>query len=130
VQSVVGWERRGVVTGANMFARYLGQTLGAALFGAVFNRAMAERLAQAPASMAAELPHDINAVISALHDEGTTAAAAGYLRHSMDVATRDLFLGMAAIGVLIVLALLTVPRHFPVLPEAEAPEPAVRDPAE
>jgi EmrB/QacA subfamily drug resistance transporter len=127
VQSVVGWERRGVVTGANMFARYLGQTLGAALFGAIFNRAMAERLAQAPASMAAQLPHDLNEVIGALHDNRTAGAAAGYLRHSMDLATRDLFLGMAAIGVLIVLALLAVPRHFPVLPQEDGPQRSAPD---
>src|SRR5690606_20534784 len=37
VQSVVDWNRRGVVTGASMFSRYFGQTLGAAMFAAVFN---------------------------------------------------------------------------------------------
>src|SRR5699024_1673585 len=28
VQSVVGWDKRGVVTGTNMFSRYLGQCIG------------------------------------------------------------------------------------------------------
>lgn len=44
-QSTVSWEQRGVVTGAVMFSRYLGQSLGAAIFGAVFNAAILHRLA-------------------------------------------------------------------------------------
>ncbi|QDQ98895.1 MFS transporter [Tomitella fengzijianii] len=37
LQSTVGWDERGTVTGGAMFARYLGQSLGAAVFGAVTN---------------------------------------------------------------------------------------------
>jgi EmrB/QacA subfamily drug resistance transporter len=36
-QSVVGWERRGVVTGTNMFIRSLGSAVGVALFGSIVN---------------------------------------------------------------------------------------------
>jgi EmrB/QacA subfamily drug resistance transporter len=36
-QSVVGWERRGVVTGANMFIRSLGSAVGVAVFGSIVN---------------------------------------------------------------------------------------------
>jgi EmrB/QacA subfamily drug resistance transporter len=36
-QSVVGWERRGVVTGANMFVRSLGSAVGVAVFGGIVN---------------------------------------------------------------------------------------------
>jgi EmrB/QacA subfamily drug resistance transporter len=36
-QSSVGWGERGVVTGANMFARSIGSAVGAAIFGAVAN---------------------------------------------------------------------------------------------
>src|SRR5699024_2489028 len=46
IQAVVGWEKRGVVTGANQFCRYLGQSLGAAIFGAVFNAAYMNQLSQ------------------------------------------------------------------------------------
>ncbi|WP_020498165.1 MDR family MFS transporter [Sciscionella marina] len=37
MQAGVGWSERGVVTGANQFARYLGSGLGAAVYGAVSN---------------------------------------------------------------------------------------------
>jgi EmrB/QacA subfamily drug resistance transporter len=36
-QSVVGWERRGLVTGTNMFIRSLGSAVGVAAFGSIVN---------------------------------------------------------------------------------------------
>lgn len=42
-QSSVGWDERGVVTGAGMFARSIGQALGAAVLGAVANGVIAGR---------------------------------------------------------------------------------------
>lgn len=114
VQSVVGWEQRGVATGANMFARYLGQSLGAALFGAIFNAAVAGRLANAPVAIAKALPHDVNGVIGALHNPQTGAGAVAYLRETIDLATRHLFVGMTVLALLILVALFIVPRHFAV----------------
>ena len=119
VQSVVGWNQRGVVTGANMFSRYLGQSLGAALFGAVFNAAGAGRLAHAPASIAGELPKKVDEVISVLHHAMIGSTAEAYLRQSIDFATRHLFLVMAVVAVLILLVLLIVPRHFPIFSREE-----------
>ncbi|WP_051218275.1 MDR family MFS transporter [Nocardioides insulae] len=43
-QSSVGWEHRGVATGANMFARSVGSAVGVAFFGAVANAVLAGRL--------------------------------------------------------------------------------------
>ena len=37
VQSLIDWNRRGVVTGANLFSRQLGQALGAAIYGSIAN---------------------------------------------------------------------------------------------
>ena len=43
VQSVVGWSRRGVVTGSNMFIRTLGSAVGIAVFGSIANSRLAHR---------------------------------------------------------------------------------------
>jgi MFS family permease len=43
VQSVVGWGRRGVVTGSNMFIRTLGSAVGIAVFGGIANSRLAHR---------------------------------------------------------------------------------------
>jgi hypothetical protein len=115
LQSVVGWEQRGVVTSANIFSRYLGQSFGAAMFGAIFNAAVADRLTQAPATIAKALPTNVNDIIGALHNPATGAAAEAYLRDTISLATRHLFVGMAVIGVLVLCLLLVVPRRFPVL---------------
>ncbi len=43
-QTAVGWNRRGVATGANMFARSIGSAVGVAVFGAVVNSVVSSRL--------------------------------------------------------------------------------------
>ncbi|TAM12670.1 MAG: MFS transporter [Nevskiaceae bacterium] len=115
VQSVVGWSERGVVTSANMFARYLGASLGAALFGAIFNGVVAQRLHTAPVELAAAVPHRVDDVVAALHDPATTPAAAGYLRAAIEAATRHQYAAMAAVGVLMLLATWWAPRRFVVV---------------
>jgi EmrB/QacA subfamily drug resistance transporter len=47
IQASVGWEERGAATGSNMFMRMLGQSLGAALFGAIVNFGLAGRVPHA-----------------------------------------------------------------------------------
>jgi EmrB/QacA subfamily drug resistance transporter len=51
-QSSVGYAERGVVTGANLFARSIGSAVGVAIFGAVANSVLAGRVT-APATTAA-----------------------------------------------------------------------------
>jgi hypothetical protein len=75
-QSVVGWQQRGVVTGGNMFARYLGQSLGAAVFGAVFNHAVGQRLAQAPQALRGQGLAGVDSVLALLQG-GAAPAAVG-----------------------------------------------------
>ena len=52
VQSVVGWNRRGVVTGANMFSRSIGSAVGVAVFGSIANTTLADKLRHPPAALA------------------------------------------------------------------------------
>ncbi|QEA13298.1 MFS transporter [Comamonas flocculans] len=117
MQSCVDWGRRGVVTGSHMFSRYLGQSLGAALFGAIFNAALQARLAQAPAALRAGLPTQVDGVLAALQAPATPAPVAGYLRQAIGAATDALYLGMAVLALLMLLALLLAPRRFPVIDE-------------
>lgn len=48
-QSVVAWRHRGVATGTNVFARSVGSAVGVAIFGAVANAVVADRLGRAQA---------------------------------------------------------------------------------
>ena len=50
-QSSVGWERRGVATGATLFARSIGSAVGVAAFGAIANTVVRNRLGSEPTSL-------------------------------------------------------------------------------
>jgi EmrB/QacA subfamily drug resistance transporter len=113
-QSTVRWEQRGVVTGTVMFCRFLGQSVGAAIFGAIFNAALGGRLRAAPAALAGALPRQVNQIGGALtRPAGLGQAAAGYLRDAITAATRDVYLGLALAAVTTLVAVLViVPRRF------------------
>lgn len=48
IQEITTWSQRGSATASNVFARNLGSTLGAALFGAVLNHGLSNASATAP----------------------------------------------------------------------------------
>jgi len=112
VQSIVDWHRRGVVTGASMFTRMLGQAVGAAVFGAVANSTLHSWLADAPPGVAAKLPGSLNATSTILDGHGAHGPAGEYVRQGLELATHRVFLGLAAVGVLALLVLLATPRRF------------------
>ncbi|MDF6042909.1 MFS transporter [Streptomyces sp. JH14] len=116
VQSTVGWSERGTTTASVLFCRQVGQSLGAALFGAVANGVLANRLTDAPV---AGLPGDLDAISHALDDPGAiSAAATDYLRRAVDAAVDQVYLGAAAAAAVALLVLVFVaPRRFPVLAE-------------
>ncbi|MFJ9559724.1 MFS transporter [Streptomyces fuscichromogenes] len=103
VQSTVGWEERGTTTASVLFCRQSGQTIGAAVFGAVANGVLAARLGGSG---------DLDSVTRAL-DDGTAAEAT---RHAVADAVHAVYFGAACAAALAFLVLLTVaPRRFPVL---------------
>ncbi|QHY95981.1 Multidrug resistance protein 3 [Streptomyces sp. S4.7] len=122
VQGTVGWSERGTATASILFCRQLGQSVGAALFGALANGILTNRLADAPGD---GLPRDLDSVAHALDDSaGLTARAADFLRRAVDSAVDAVFLGAAGAAALCLLVLLFVaPRRFPVHRDP-APDPA------
>ena len=110
-QSTVTWHQRGVVTSANIFSRYLGQSLGAALFGAAFNHTLAQRLTTAPEAIRAVLPADVDSVVGALAGRGTARAAMEYSA-GRSKATRHVYAGALAVALLTVVVVALIPRRF------------------
>ncbi len=113
-QSTVTWNQRGVVTGAIMFCRYLGQSLGAAIFGAIFNAVLLQWLRAAPPALRGALPGQVNGISRELAQPGQlTQAAVGYLRDAIAAGTKDIYVGLAAIAAVTLLAVLVIiPRRF------------------
>ncbi|RII15040.1 Multidrug resistance protein 3 [Streptomyces sp. YIM 130001] len=109
VQSTVGWAERGTATASVLFNRQIGQTIGAALLGAVANSVIAGRLGTAA---------DLDSVANAPSDDG--------VRRAVDAAVDSVFLWAAGAAAVAFLVLLVVaPRRFPVLTQdSPATEPA------
>lgn len=108
IQSVVGWDRRGVVTGTNMFCRAMGSAVGAALFGAIANATLADRFANPPASIDGPLPHGVDETVLALEKPG---AIGDFARDSLYAASHHVFIAIAVTAVLIAAALALIPRR-------------------
>ncbi|WP_198540142.1 MFS transporter [Streptomyces sp. CT34] len=120
VQSSVGYAERGTATASILFCRQVGQSIGAALFGAIANATLNDRLAHAPSAIRTGLPHDLDAVSHALEHAGAlTARTADYLRRAVDTTVHHVYLGAAAAAALALLAvLLLAPHRFPVHADA------------
>ncbi|MDH6627979.1 multidrug resistance protein [Streptomyces sp. LBL] len=105
VQSTVDWAERGTTTASVLFCRQTGQTVGAAVFGAVANGVLASRLGGAG---------DLDSVTRAL-DAGTAPDAT---RRAIADAVHAVYLGAScAAAVAFLVLLFLAPRRFPVLKE-------------
>ncbi|GAA0943022.1 MDR family MFS transporter [Virgisporangium aurantiacum] len=108
-QSVVGWDRRGVVTASNMFARSLGSAVGAAIFGAIANATLAARFADPPGEVAGQVPRDLSAD-NLILDAGS-GPAGEFVRESLFAASHHVFLGLVGLAVVGLVAILLLPRR-------------------
>lgn len=124
IQSTVPHQRRGVATGSLMFCRFLGQSLGAAVFGAIVNSTLRHHLDSAPSALAGSLPRTVDAVEPAVEGGRLPADVAEFLRHALDAATHHVYLGLTVVAVAAALVLLIAPRRFQVL---DATPPIVAD---
>lgn len=97
-QSSVGWGERGVVTGANMFARSIGSAVGAAILGAVANGIIARNGGD--------------------ENDPTTVA----------LASTGVFIGIAITAVLIVVAVASMPKTPVTASAPTAPPEPASDP--
>jgi MFS family permease len=89
-QSSVEWERRGVVTGTNMFARSMGSALGIAVFGAIANSSLSQRAG------------------------GISATASEIPAHVLDPALHRVFLAAGVVAILLAAAVLIMPSRLPI----------------
>jgi MFS family permease len=129
LQSTVDWSRRGVVTGGVIFSRFLGQSIGAAIFGAITNSVLAHRLASAPTNIRGQVPRDVDGISRALKGAHLPSSVQDYLRTAIHASTHAVFVGLLVAGIVTVVALIAlVPRSFPTMGETDPdkePKPAI-----
>ncbi|WP_433075785.1 MFS transporter [Dactylosporangium sp. CA-052675] len=116
VQSVVGWDRRGVVTGTNMFSRSIGSAVGAAVFGAIANTTLDRRFAAAPPDVKPSLTAGADATTILLRAGTAPANVVDYVRAALYTASHNVFVALAVVGVCGVAVMLLIPRRVEKLP--------------
>lgn len=101
IQSSVDWQQRASATASNVFARNLGSTLGATVFGAVLNYSLAH------SSRAGLLNSE--QLRGLLNGTATFSAAATPLRFALQDSLHVTFSAMLAISLLTIVASLFIP---------------------
>ncbi len=109
IQSMVGWEQRGVVTSSNIFTRNLGQSLGAAVIGAIFNNSFLQQMKNAPAEISAST----NNVMELFHNPELGESAKDFLRNAINNSMHHIYWGMIIFIALIFICLYLVPHRSP-----------------
>lgn len=116
VQSAVGWNRRGVVTGANMFMRMLGSALGAAIFGSLLNGTLSQRLKTASPRVQAHLPPGLNAASLAM-GASVPRGIGAFLRHALYSGVHVVFVAVLVSAIMGITVLLIMPQEMIEVPE-------------
>lgn len=114
VQSTVHYNQRGVVTGANVFSRYFGQSIGAAIFAVIFNLGLNTKMDKAPESLKENLPN-VNQLVDVMQSENTQSSLHLFLREAFFEATHSVYIGLTLIAIITLLILLWTPSKFPLV---------------
>ena len=111
VQSVVDWERRGVVTATNMFCRNLGSAVGVAVFGAIANATITNRFDDPPADLAGRLPERADAERLVLGNGSADPDVTDFVQAALNAAAHNVFLGILVASVVAAAVLWFIPRR-------------------
>jgi EmrB/QacA subfamily drug resistance transporter len=101
VQTSVAWGQRGAATSSTMFLRFLGQSLGAALFGAVLSVSLRNHTAEAA--------HALDRLMDAQWRSTTAAADLAHLIDATTAAMRHAYLLTGTLAVVALVLALTYP---------------------
>ncbi len=124
VQSVVGWNRRGVVTSANMFMRSLGSSVGIAIFGSIANTTLAAKFKHPPPDLAGKLPHSVDTASLAFSGKNNDPRVVEFTRHALYAASHRIFWALVVAAVVGMLLQLLLPRRVHPLVFADDPSTA------
>ena len=109
LQSMVEWDRRGVVTGANIFSRNLGQSLGASVVGAIFNNSLMKQLKNAPSGFSFSTDN----MLKTLHSSELSETARVFLSEAINNSMRHIYWGLILFTAVIFIFLYLVPYKHP-----------------
>src|SRR5690242_16226913 len=110
IQASVGWNERGIATSSTMFMRIVGQSVGAAVFGAILNFGIASRLPEAGDA--------VNRLMSPVSRQSLAAVDLARLTQAVGSSLHTVYLIAALVAVVsLVLALALPAKLSPTRPQ-------------
>ncbi len=109
LQSMVEWDRRGVVTGANIFSRNLGQSLGASVVGAIFNNSLLRQLKNSPS----DFSFSTDNILKTFHTSELSGTMKTFLSDAISNSMRHIYWGLILFTAVIFIFLYLVPYKHP-----------------
>ena len=107
IQAAVRRERRGSATAANMFMRNFGNTLGAALFGAILNGSLMYSFKNQGSNYGLD---DVNLLLTDKMRETIPLADVRLLQNALGSSLQWVYIGVAVFAVISFLLILRIPR--------------------
>lgn len=109
IQSLVKWEQRGVVTSTNLFTRNLGQSVGAALYGAIFNHALMSQLKNTNIQTQGSNSN----IIETINNDQITPSLKEMLRQAVHLSMTHVYWGLLLFALFIFLCIYRIPYRDP-----------------
>ncbi|MBA4601120.1 MDR family MFS transporter [Thermoactinomyces mirandus] len=113
VQSMVGWNLRGVATASNTFLRSLGQTVGIAVFGTLFNHSMIEYVMAHPQEGKSVAIADVNRLLNPHHLSSVPEQLLNYMREALALSMQHIFIILTGIAIVAICLVSGLPRSKP-----------------
>jgi hypothetical protein len=95
-----------------MFFRAGGSALGAAIFGAIANAELGRRFAHPPSNLRSQLPASADGTSLVLRRSNDRhSEVSEYIRHSLYLATHEVFWGLLLLTIAMFIAVWLIPRR-------------------
>lgn len=107
-QTMVGWAEKGVVTSSVIFARNLGQSIGASLVGAIFNLSLLKQMKKQNIN----LGNHKNNILGFLQNPELNINTKITLQKAINTSMKNMYIILAIISLFILIALFKMPNYI------------------
>lgn len=107
-QAMVGWEEKGVVTSSVIFARNLGQSIGASLVGAIFNLSLINQLKKDKIDLGGYKDN----ILSFLQNPQLAPSTQLSLQKAINISMKNMYIILAIISLAILIVLFKMPNYI------------------
>jgi len=119
VQSSVGWKMRGAATASNNFMKSVGQTIGIAVFGTIFNQGIASYMKENATSDKA-LRGDFNSLINSDVLSTLPDLTVHYIKNTMAHGLHIVFIGMFIFAIITIVTTFFLPSHKKIMEQQKS----------